>query len=226
MKTDTEELFWAKVKRTVDSCWEWQASFDSKGYGQFHVRPKMHRVHRFAYEIINGMIPKNLSVVQICGNRRCARPSHLAAKTKSEISLNYWDITGRKTPQKRLAKQRERKSKEKPEERQKTLVRQKTYREQNKSLLAEKRRDKRLQSKYNMSTDDYGALSEQQNDCCLICGLHSNDCGKLVVDHNHLTGKVRGLLCDRCNLGMGCLRDDKRLLQNAVKYLEQFDEDS
>jgi len=50
---------------------------------------------------------------------------------------------------------------------------------------------------------------------CVICG----DSGKLVVDHDHHTGKVRGMLCNHCNRGLGHFRDDPTLLEFAAQYL-------
>jgi hypothetical protein len=50
---------------------------------------------------------------------------------------------------------------------------------------------------------------------CVICG----DSGKLVVDHSHQTGKVRGMLCNHCNRGLGHFRDDPMLLEFAAQYL-------
>ena len=50
---------------------------------------------------------------------------------------------------------------------------------------------------------------------CVICG----DGGKLVVDHDHVTGKIRGMLCNHCNRGLGHFRDDPTLLEFAAQYL-------
>jgi len=50
---------------------------------------------------------------------------------------------------------------------------------------------------------------------CVICG----DNGKLVVDHDHQTGQVRGMLCNHCNRGLGHFRDDPTLLEFAAQYL-------
>lgn len=52
---------------------------------------------------------------------------------------------------------------------------------------------------------------------CALCGeSHS----KMVIDHCHTTGKVRGVLCDPCNVGLGHFRDDIERLKNAINYLE------
>ena len=50
---------------------------------------------------------------------------------------------------------------------------------------------------------------------CVICGSN----GQLVVDHDHVTGKVRGMLCNHCNRGLGHFRDDPLLLEFAAQYL-------
>jgi hypothetical protein len=51
---------------------------------------------------------------------------------------------------------------------------------------------------------------------CIICG----DSGPLVIDHDHSTGKVRGMLCNHCNRGLGHFRDDPELLTFAAEYLK------
>jgi hypothetical protein len=50
---------------------------------------------------------------------------------------------------------------------------------------------------------------------CVICGAS----GKLVVDHDHVTGEIRGMLCNHCNRGLGHFRDDPTLLEFAAQYL-------
>ena len=80
--------------------------------------------------------------------------------------------------------------------------------------------DAHLKRTYGLSIEDYNRLFAEQNGCCLICGKHqSNLKYKLAVDHDHKTGEVRGLLCKRCNAGLGNFKDSEDMLQKAIMYL-------
>lgn len=69
---------------------------------------------------------------------------------------------------------------------------------------------------------NYGALWKQQKGRCVICRQSEKKNGrKLALDHNHRTGKARGLLCVSCNLGLGHFQDNHRLLQKASIYLKR-----
>lgn len=71
---------------------------------------------------------------------------------------------------------------------------------------------------YNMSWDEY--LDFIAKDFCEICGKSSEENGRLLsVDHCHETNKVRGLLCDDCNKGLGFFKDDVEVMANAIHYL-------
>jgi hypothetical protein len=89
------------------------------------------------------------------------------------------------------------------------------------------RRRKGLWEKYKITLDEYQILYKKQNGVCAICSKTTNGRGKenntLAVDHNHQTGKIRGLLCTNCNTGIGNLRDSVELLTKAIKYLEERD---
>lgn len=72
----------------------------------------------------------------------------------------------------------------------------------------------------NANRDEYQEMLQMQNNCCAICGITSEESGKkLVVDHSHETLKVRGLLCRRCNSGLGFFRDNQLFLAMAIEYL-------
>ena len=74
-----------------------------------------------------------------------------------------------------------------------------------------------LKRKYRISPEEYSELLQQRNGVCDICKMLQK---KLVIDHNHITGMVRGVLCHNCNKGIGFLKDNTTILNNAIKYLE------
>ncbi len=80
--------------------------------------------------------------------------------------------------------------------------------------------------KYGLTLQDYLARLRQQRNRCAICGQHerarrpSGKRKRLAVDHCHVTGVVRGLLCTHCNHTLGRMGDDPRLLRRAADYLE------
>ncbi len=80
-------------------------------------------------------------------------------------------------------------------------------------------KDMSLRKLYGMTVEEYDALFKKQGGRCAICGNIPN--GKaLAVDHDHNTGRVRGLLCDDCNLGLGKFQDSPAILAKAALYLE------
>lgn len=71
-----------------------------------------------------------------------------------------------------------------------------------------------------MTIPDYDALLASQGGTCAICGGANANGQRLAVDHNHATGKVRGLLCHNCNSGIGHLMDRPDWLRKAAEYVE------
>jgi hypothetical protein len=95
-------------------------------------------------------------------------------------------------------------------------------------LACIKRRIKasQLRCNYGIDIDEYEQMLKEQGDCCAICksadpsgGTHSQ---VFPVDHDHVTGRNRGLLCNRCNPGIGYFNDSPALLRAAADYLESF----
>ncbi len=73
---------------------------------------------------------------------------------------------------------------------------------------------------YGITVEQHERLIKEQLGRCAICKVAFSETKKgACVDHNHSTGKVRGLLCMQCNFGLGHFRDSKELLQAAVNYL-------
>ena len=89
---------------------------------------------------------------------------------------------------------------------------------------AAKRRVK-IGATYGLEYKDYVSMYSKQGGGCEICGTpiakFKNDDGVLTahVDHDHVTGEVRGLLCRNCNSGLGMFQDDTELLDAAIDYL-------
>ena len=84
---------------------------------------------------------------------------------------------------------------------------------------------KRLK-KTGCSAEMYEELLVKQNECCAICGkletaVRNGKPKQLCADHDHVTKEVRGLLCMKCNLGIGYLNDDVLLLESAISYLNK-----
>lgn len=96
------------------------------------------------------------------------------------------------------------------------------WRKHNPEILAKTGRKSNLKRNYGITPEDYDVLLEAQNGCCGICGRHQTEFKKrLATDHNHKTGYIRGLLCNKCNPGIGAFGEDVNILQRAIDYLKQ-----
>ncbi len=85
------------------------------------------------------------------------------------------------------------------------------------SRTPESTRRARLRQKYNLTPLELAEMAEAQSGRCAICEVIPTT--GLVVDHDHGTGRVRGLLCAACNKGLGFFCDDRARLMGAIKYL-------
>ena len=86
----------------------------------------------------------------------------------------------------------------------------------------DRRRDTLLKHKYGITLSDFNRMLKEQGGRCAIC---QNDepgrSGQWLVDHCHDTGEVRGLLCHKCNSGIGLLRDSVPIVRSALRYLKR-----
>lgn len=83
-------------------------------------------------------------------------------------------------------------------------------------------KERHLQKTYGISLEEMLGMLEDQKYLCKIC---STDLNKQLpknihIDHNHTTGKIRGVLCGNCNKCLGLFKDDVNILKSAIKYLE------
>ena len=80
----------------------------------------------------------------------------------------------------------------------------------------EKQRARRLKRHYGISVEEYERMLCEAAGRCAVCGEELLD---PHVDHNHKTGKIRGLLCPQCNIGLGMFNDSAEILAKAASYL-------
>jgi len=73
-------------------------------------------------------------------------------------------------------------------------------------------------AKFEITEEDYQRILKSQGGICAIC--KNRDSRNLAVDHDHETGKIRGLLCSNCNRGLGRFKDSAERLQSAIDYLK------
>lgn len=103
-------------------------------------------------------------------------------------------------------------------------------REEYRQKQRERRREKKLADpncfkaddlkKYGLAVEDFNELFVEQDGKCAICGIHQSELKQsLGIDHCHKTNKIRGLLCNKCNRGIGYLGDDVENLRMAILYL-------
>lgn len=105
--------------------------------------------------------------------------------------------------------------------RNKELERNKKYYKRRGYILKKEKykdmRDRILKNRYGISEKEYLELLKKQNNKCAICGEVAKK--TLDIDHCHTTDKVRGLLCNNCNRGIGHLKENINILKKAIEYL-------
>ena len=168
-------------------------------------------------------------------------------KTKEELATyrREWNKNNKEKKSK-AAKQYYEKNKEKIKEhtkkyrknnREKILIgdrkRGKVYYETNKDRLLSKLRqnykenpeffkNKYYVQTYKITLEEYDKIFDSQCGKCAICGKHQSQSHRnFDVDHDHTTNKIRGLLCNNCNQGLGKFQDNADYLKNAINYLSR-----
>jgi hypothetical protein len=96
----------------------------------------------------------------------------------------------------------------------------------NKDIKKESSLKWHYKSKYGLTFEQRQALFDKQEGKCAVCNcdVHldgTKNATQAVIDHCHTSGKVRGVLCNTCNQGLGFFKDDVTVIQNAIKYLKE-----
>ena len=84
------------------------------------------------------------------------------------------------------------------------------------------KRDSERKRLYGLTRQEFDAMLFEQSYMCAICSVSVDYTGN--VDHDHVTGKVRGILCPTCNRALGLFQDDRELLLKSIDYLEKSDD--
>lgn len=91
------------------------------------------------------------------------------------------------------------------------------------------RQDRFLQKRYGINNDSYEKILTSQNNVCAICKLNNLNYDsksgikrRMALDHCHNSGKTRGILCHKCNTGLGSFQDNISILENALNYLRLY----
>ena len=97
------------------------------------------------------------------------------------------------------------------------LKKSKEYHEDNRDQITKRQLVAHRRREYGLTEEEYNSMVLKQNNICAICNKYSEK--TLFIDHNHETGKVRGLLCSNCNTGIGLFKEDIVSLSRAIDYL-------
>ena len=151
------------------------------------------------------------------------RTDKLRATERAWYAKNRDKVNARKrawrkaNPQKTLAYNKKYYAEQTETERQAKRVYAKQWRQTNKDSARRTERSWR----YNVSTEEQLRLEKEADGKCFLC---KKACAELHLDHDHSTGRVRHLLCPKCNLGLVYSDDDGSKLKDAITYLDYFEE--
>ena len=155
--------------------------------------------------------PKGMSYCETCRHLRASKlplPPKTPAPTRC-IRGHEWSVTRRIAPGGTIYCNECRKI---------NNARWSSQNEDRRKLLAKKHN----LLKFGLTPERYLSMLADQNGLCALCkGKPSKRYGSLAVDHNHRNGRIRGLLCNSCNVALGHFRDSESLLMSAIAYLRR-----
>ncbi len=85
--------------------------------------------------------------------------------------------------------------------------------------MREAETNRRFVEKYGISLAEYNDMTARQHGVCAVCGGKNRNGRRLAVDHDHVSGNVRGLLCSDCNAGIGLFKESPEIMLSAMAYL-------
>ncbi len=170
--------------------------YNRDGYGVISLNRKSILAQKVAFILINGVSPRGMLRFKD-GNSHNLKWENIEEKQWIEGSFDHSTEEGRKEYAK-------------------------AYKEQ----MPIRTRESYLRCTYGIGIDQYNELFKSQGGCCAICTEPETAIGKdgplpLAVDHDHVTGVVRGLLCRGCNVAIGGLKEKEENFLNAITYLEK-----
>jgi len=149
----------------------------------------------------------------------------LKQKQKDYQSHRKWVEKNR---EKFLAYHREYSARESTKKRRRELYRKRIehYKQRDREhyyKTKERHRELQMAKKYGISVERYREMFDQQNNLCAICGEKESTKNKVLsVDHDHKTGKVRSLLCGKCNKALGFIQDNLEVIIKIQDYLNKY----
>lgn len=133
------------------------------------------------------------------------------------------DIDNRVMPFKDKEKNRLAKVRYREANRERTALASKRWKLNNPDKVRAINRKADLKWKYGISIQEFDQLLESQQYKCAICSISHHDVTYgLYVDHCHKSNEIRGLLCSRCNMGLGLFREQADFLNGAINYLNKY----
>lgn len=156
-----------------------------------------------------------------CSRCKKTQPvSEFFASYRSKDGFGYWCKTCKREYQ-RTGKGKEDHDKANRKYRKTKEEKKAAHKEYNREWYKRKGRDYSLRFNYGITLKQYDEMLKQQNEVCVICSEVNLNGKLLCVDHDHKTGKVRGLLCDSCNHVLGMGKENVDRLAKAILYLEK-----
>lgn len=169
-----------------------------------------------------------MSTMKIC--KRCSTEKILEQFSKHKKCLNGYQGTciecTAKTTAEWTQNNKARKAQTDRQFEQRNPNRKKEFRElkklENPYLTSISECEQNMRVRYGVTLEYYGHMFNDQNGKCKICKRFYTEFARgLVIDHNHETGQVRGLLCDPCNRALGYFRESSVIMESAIEYINQ-----